>query len=188
MIKERPLTPAGRRVLDVASRLFYDRGIGQVGMELIAAEAGVTKKTVYDRFGSKETLVLAYLRARDERWRAFLNERLATVDDPRERILMTYDANGEWLRANSKRGCSMINACAELPDPAHPVHETAAQQKAWLRELYAGLAAESGFERALADRLLILHEGATVAFSIAGIRNATDTARDTAAALMSAGT
>ncbi|NEE13916.1 helix-turn-helix transcriptional regulator, partial [Streptomyces sp. SID7499] len=48
------MTPAARRALAAAGRLFYDRGIHAVGVDLIAAEAGVTKKTLYDRFGSKE--------------------------------------------------------------------------------------------------------------------------------------
>ncbi|MFD0541572.1 TetR/AcrR family transcriptional regulator [Actinomadura luteofluorescens] len=81
-VHDRPLTPAARRVLQTASELFYERGIGSVGMELIAAEAGVTKKTVYDRFGSKDALILAYLRARDERWRAFTTGRIAEAAAP----------------------------------------------------------------------------------------------------------
>src|SRR5689334_11194512 len=124
-VKDRPLTPAARRVLQVASELFYERGIGSVGLELIAADAGVTKKTVYDRFGSKDALILAYLRARDERWRDFMTGRIAGVADPRERVLATFDVLGEWA-TGSGRGCSMVNACAELPDPSHPVHEVAA--------------------------------------------------------------
>ena len=183
---DRPLTPAAKRVLEVASDLFYNRGIGGVGMELIAAEAGVTKKTVYDRFGSKEALVLAYLRARDERWRAFVTGRLEQVADPRERILATFDALGDWMRTESARGCSMVNALAELPDPDHPGHRAAADQKAWLRELYAGLAAEAGVEDPgkLADQLLITHEGAVVAFSVAGQADAAATARETAEILL----
>ena len=45
------------RVLDVAGRLFYELGIHSVGVDLIAGEAGVTKKTLYARFGSKDALV-----------------------------------------------------------------------------------------------------------------------------------
>lgn len=177
---ERPLTPAARRVLQVAGELFYERGIGSVGMELVAAEAGVTKKTVYDRFGSKEALVLAYLRARDERWRDFLTRWTDAVPGPRDRVLATFDALGEWLSTECGRGCSMVNACAELPDPRHPVHAVAAEQKAWVRDLYAGLVADA----TLADQLLILHEGAVVAFSVAGVRDATAKARAAADALL----
>ncbi|MEV3920302.1 TetR/AcrR family transcriptional regulator [Actinomadura coerulea] len=177
---DRPLTPAARRVLKVASELFYERGIGSVGMELIAAEAGVTKKTVYDRFGSKDALILAYLRARDERWRAFTTARIAEAAGAREQVLATFDALGEWLAAEGGRGCSMVNACAELPDPSHPVHGAAAEQKAWVRALFAGLVGDG----VLADQLLILHEGALVAFSVAGVRDAAASARAAAEALV----
>ncbi|MDL4818113.1 TetR/AcrR family transcriptional regulator [Actinomadura opuntiae] len=177
---ERPLTPAARRVLQVASELFYERGIGSVGMELVAAEAGVTKKTVYDRFGSKEALVLAYLRARDARWREFMTRRIDAVPGPRDRVLATFDALGEWLSTECGRGCSMVNACAELPDPRHPVHGVAAEQKSWVRDLYAGLVADG----TLADQLLILHEGAVVAFSVGGVGDAAAKARAAADALL----
>ncbi|TDC71212.1 TetR/AcrR family transcriptional regulator [Actinomadura sp. GC306] len=180
--QDRPLTPAARRVLKVASELFYDRGIGSVGMELIAAEAGVTKKTVYDRFGSKEALILAYLRTRDERWRGFLTGRLADVPDARERVLATFDALGEWLETESARGCSMVNATAELPDPEHPVHAVAAAQKAWIRDLYADLTGDA--DGPLPDQLLMLHEGAVVAFSVGGVRDAAAKARAAADALL----
>ncbi|WUH96740.1 TetR/AcrR family transcriptional regulator [Spirillospora sp. NBC_00431] len=178
---DRPLTPAGRRVLQVASELFYERGIGSVGMELIAAEAGVTKKTVYDRFGSKDALILAYLRTRDGRWRDFVATRLAAVSgDARERVLAMFDILGEWLDTQCGRGCSMVNACAELPVPSHPVHEVAAEQKSWVRDLYAELTGDG----TLADQLLIIHEGAVVAFSVGGVRDAAATARATAEAIL----
>ncbi|MFD0899894.1 TetR/AcrR family transcriptional regulator [Actinomadura sediminis] len=185
---DRPLTPAARRVLEVASELFYERGITSVGMELVAAEAGVTKKTVYDRFGSKDALVMAYLRARDERWRAFMEERLAAVADPRERVLASFDALGEWLAGGSGRGCSMVNACAELPDASHPVHGLAAEQKAWTRELYARLVRALPGEDAtgtLADQLAIVHEGANIAHSVGGVRDAAAIARTAADAILS---
>ncbi len=60
------MTPAAHRILDAASELYYDRGINSVGMDLVAEQAGTTKKTIYDRFGSKDGLVVAYLEARAE--------------------------------------------------------------------------------------------------------------------------
>ncbi|WP_433326306.1 TetR/AcrR family transcriptional regulator [Spirillospora sp. CA-294931] len=187
---DRPLTPAARRVLEVAERLFYERGIGSVGMELIAAEAGVTKKTVYDRYGCKEALIVAYLRTRDKRWRAFVNDSLAPIADPQSRILATYDALGDWLRRHSPRGCSMVNALAEIPDPDHTVHAVATGQKTWLRDLYADLAAQAGLPDPgrLADQFLLLHEGAIVTFSVANTPDAPEAARAAAAVLLSAST
>ena len=65
---EEPLTPAGERLLEAASTLFYRRGIRAVGVDLIAETAGTTKKTLYDRFGSKDELVARYLRRRSQTW------------------------------------------------------------------------------------------------------------------------
>ncbi|MGH3368001.1 MAG: helix-turn-helix domain-containing protein, partial [Nocardioidaceae bacterium] len=63
-----PLTPAGERLVEAASELFYRRGIRAVGVDLIAEVAGTTKKTLYDRFGSKDGLVVLYLQRRQHRW------------------------------------------------------------------------------------------------------------------------
>ncbi|MBV2363144.1 TetR/AcrR family transcriptional regulator [Streptomonospora nanhaiensis] len=185
----RPLTPAARRVLDTAHELFYTRGINSVGMDLLAERAGITKKTVYDRFGSKDALVVAYLAERDERWRAYLTGHLAGVGGGRERILATFDALGAWLAEHGTRGCAMVNACTELPDADHPGRRVAREQKEWTRGLYRDLAAEAGAADpdALAEALLILHEGATVAFTVLGAPEAARTARRAAEALLPQG-
>jgi AcrR family transcriptional regulator len=54
--------------------MFYRKGIRAVGVDAISAEAGVTKKNPYEKYGSKDELVAAYLRARDDRWRNWLVE------------------------------------------------------------------------------------------------------------------
>ena len=77
------LTPRARRILEVASRLFYLHGIHAVGVDTIAAESGVTKRTLYDRFGSKDALVTAYLQERHDTWWARLEQRLASASRPR---------------------------------------------------------------------------------------------------------
>ncbi|PDP86723.1 TetR family transcriptional regulator [Glycomyces fuscus] len=181
-----PLTPAARRVLDVATELFYTRGINTVGMELVAERAGVTKKTIYDRFGSKQQLVVHYLRARDARWRAYLDGYLERVRTPRERVAATFDALDDWTGAENPRGCAMVNAYAELSDPGHPGRAVAEEQKRWLRALYTDLAERSGAEEpgALGDALAMLHEGAVVARNVTGVADAVRTARAAADALM----
>src|SRR3954469_4602324 len=76
---EPTLTPAARRILDAATDLFYSRGINTLGVELVAQQRGPTKKAIYDRFGSKEGLVVAYLEARARRWQAHVSDHLARV-------------------------------------------------------------------------------------------------------------
>ncbi|MEU3022511.1 TetR/AcrR family transcriptional regulator [Nocardiopsis alba] len=186
--EQSPLTPAARRVLAVASELFYTRGINTVGMELVAEEAGVTKKTIYDRFGSKQRLVVAYLRGRDERWNDFLMSRVEAHEAPAARILATFDALGEWMDRENERGCAMVNAYAELSDPEHPGRTVAEEQKVRLRELYRDLSAETGAvdPGILGDTLAMLHEGAVVGRNVTGIADAAATARNAAGALLRA--
>ncbi|MEV0600467.1 TetR/AcrR family transcriptional regulator [Streptomyces sp. NPDC050315] len=159
------MTPGARRVRDAAARLFYERGIHAVGVDLIAAEAGVTKKTLYDRFGAKDRIVVEYLADRDERWRAFLDDRLeAAPAEPAARILAVFDASRDWAGEHGGRGCSMINAHAEITDPAHPAYPVMVGQKAWMLGLFTRLAREidpgRGEERG--RTLMLLHEGALV--------------------------
>src|SRR4051794_10661126 len=89
------LTAAGGRLLEAASALFYRRGIRAVGVDLVADEAGTTKKTLYDRFGSKDELVALYLRRRARRWHAHLVAHLDGSDDV-GRALSVFDVLGAW--------------------------------------------------------------------------------------------
>lgn len=163
------LTPGARKILDTASQLFYDRGITATGVDTIAAAAQVTKRTLYNRFGSKEALVAAYLRERDLRWRTLVTAAVEERAPGPPRVLAPFDVLEPWS-ATSHRGCAFVNALAELPDPAHPAHQVAAEEKAWLRALFVRLLDESGSRgdgaHRLADQLMCLHEGALVLHSL----------------------
>ncbi|MGF0116257.1 TetR/AcrR family transcriptional regulator [Promicromonospora sp. Marseille-Q5078] len=166
MTEQTALTPAARRILDAASRLFYARGLHAVGVDTIAAEAGVTKKTLYDRFGSKEALEVAYLRARDVRWEEHLRAALAAHPEAGiDRVLVLFDAVEGWTAAEGGRGCAAINALAEVDDPAHPVAAEVARQKEWVRRLVSHECREAGLARPgeLADALVLLYDGALAA-------------------------
>ena len=183
---EEQLTPGARRILDVASELFYARGIHAVGVDTIAAESGVTKRTLYNRFGSKDALVAMYLDVRDRRWR----DRVATLleaapADPVRRVLVPFDLLPQWL-PDSSRGCSFVNAFAELPDPDHPGRKLIVAEKQWLRNLFHDLLVEAGAAHPdeLAVQLLSLHEGAIVSYSIADEPTAAIAARAAAQALV----
>ncbi|MEG8181464.1 TetR/AcrR family transcriptional regulator [Nocardia terpenica] len=180
------LTPAGARILQTASRLFYEQGIRAIGVEAIAEEAGVTKKTLYDRFGSKDDLIVAYLRARDELWRSTLVEYVDTHDGSAgQKLLATFDALREWMCERNPRGCAFVNAYVELPDD-HPGQGVARDQKAWLLTYFAKLAREAHAEdpELLASQLLILHEGACIANSMKSMDEAARRARDMAEILL----
>lgn len=184
-----PNTPAGERILAAAVDLFYARGIRAVGVDTLAEAAGTTKKTIYDRFGSKDQLVVAYLRRRHERWQAFLAARLArSRRTGADRVLAVLDAAEAWTR-DHPRGCAFVNAHAEIGAQAdHPGLAVITEEKAATREVYAALLREAGRADAeeLASRLHLLHEGALVARTVAGRAEAFDTARAAASTLVAA--
>ena len=161
------LTAAGTRLLDAASDLFYLRGVRAVGVDLIAETAGTTKKTLYDRFGSKDALVALYLLRRAHRWRAHLLAQLGDAaaggepgdSDPRgERaVLLVFEALETWM-GTQRRGCAFVNAYAELGDGEHPAVAVIRAEKAWMRHLFGALSRDE----ALGAHLHLLYEGTLV--------------------------
>ncbi|MCR6489588.1 TetR/AcrR family transcriptional regulator [Amycolatopsis sp. OK19-0408] len=165
MARTRP-GDAGAKVLKAASTLFYRDGIHAVGVDTVAAEAGVTKAALYGNFGSKSRLVVAYLRERDRRWQEQVDAITAGGEDPRVRLLAVFDAYETWLSAESYRGCAFLNAASEFPDPADPVREVVRHHKTALRGYLAAQLKRLGAGHAdhedLADELMLLLEGAAV--------------------------
>ncbi|UED83540.1 TetR/AcrR family transcriptional regulator [Streptomyces profundus] len=184
------LTPGAQRILDVASELFYRRGIHAVGVDTIAAESGVTKRTLYNRFGSKDNLLTTYLETRDRRWRDLIDARLtAEGEDAVRRVLVPFAVLPEWL-TESDRGCSFVNAFAELPDTDHPGRKVITDEKKWLRAFFHDRLNEAGVKPTpagtLAVQLLSLHEGAIVATAIADADDAAQATLSAAEALVTA--
>ncbi|MGW0789154.1 TetR/AcrR family transcriptional regulator [Streptomyces sp. NPDC002911] len=161
MQEARLMTPAGRRIVAAAEELFYDRGITAVGVDLIAEHSGVTKRTLYNQFGSKDHLVATYLAERDQRWRSLVRAAVDACDSPVEAVTAPFEALRTWGGTNT-RGCAFINALAEIPDASHPAYLIATNQKLWLLNLFEELATEAGCSgpAPLAAQLLVLHEGA----------------------------
>jgi AcrR family transcriptional regulator len=182
------LTPGARRILDVASALFYDHGIRGIGVDTIAAVSGVTKRTLYDRFGSKDELVACYLRARHDRWRAEVLAAVEQATDAAGRVLAPFDVLEQWGPTRSVRGCAFVNAYAELDDADHAGRAVIDENKGWLREFFATelLTAGVADREPLAVQLLVLHEGAMVAHAVGREPSAPRRARDAARVLIHA--
>lgn len=183
----RPLTPAGERILAAATELFYSRGLHAVGVDLIAETAGTTKKTLYDRFRSKDALIALYLQRRAERWQAFVLDYLDehAPEPGADRVIAVLDALDAWMMTY-RRGCSFVNAQAEIADPNHPAIAVIRAEKQWVRNRYELLAREAGFNRPdlLGSQLTLLHEGAIVERTVGGRTDALDVARSAARALL----
>lgn len=183
------LTPAARKILAAASELFYTRGIHVVGVEAVAAAAGVTKKTIYDRFGSKETLIAAYLDERSARWQRWLSDAIERAPGD-QRLLAPFGALDSWLADQPRRGCAFVNAAAELPTADEHGRRVADREKRQMRHLFTELAtdAHQPDPETLGAQLYMLHEGATVAYVLNGDDTAVATARSAAQRLCSSTT
>jgi len=179
------MTPAGQRLLATASELFYHRGIHAVGVDLIAEQAGTTKKTLYDRFGSKDNLVAHYLQARFERWQVFFDERIAAIEPGMDQVLTAFDVLGEWLGLNTC-GCAFVNANAEIGRTGHPGVAVIHAEKTWMRERYEELVGAAGLPPALGGYLHLLHEGAIVALTAGARADAVAEAKSAAGKLLGA--
>lgn len=175
-------TPAGERLLAAAEQLFYDQGIGAVGVDLVAESAGVTKRTLYQRFGSKQDLVVAYLRRRAHRWQTLLLADLGRQPAGSAQVLAVFDTAERWA-ADNPRGCAFVNAWAELGTSSAAVGDAIREEKRWMLELFLALTGDA----ATADRLHLVHEGAHVTATTLGDRDAYAKARATARVLLAAG-
>lgn len=183
---EQDLTPAARRILDAATDLFYSRGINSVGVELVAERAGTTKKTIYDRFGSKDGLVVAYLEARARRWQTHVTEHVSRVEGGAgDQAVAVIDALESWLEL-ADRGCGFVAAYAELSTSSQRATTVVRAEKAWMRAYFDRLLAEGDVEDdgSLARQLALVQEGAVVESTAGGSPYALDDARTAMRTLM----
>ncbi len=148
-----------------ALQAFYAGGFNAVGMDRLARETGVSKTAIYKHFRTKEELILATLRLRDEQFRNWLIRKIETLaSEPRKQLVAIFDALAEWFYEDGFRSCMFIKASSEYQDRGHPIHATAAEHKRLLLNYIRALADKAGANNpdALAHRLLIITEGAIV--------------------------
>lgn len=141
----------------------------------------------YDRFGSKERLVVEYLAGRDRDWRMHLDTHLREAGfSPAEQLSAVFEASASWARAHSGKGCSMINAHAEISDPAHPAYAVIIEQKRWMLALFTDLAVAAGVAEParVGEQIMLLHEGALVTAGMRVVDDAFGRAAEAAAALL----
>jgi AcrR family transcriptional regulator len=154
-------SPGSReRILSVAGSLFYREGIHATGVERIAEEAGVSKRTMYQHFGNKTQLVEEYLRGIHDSG-GMPNEKAldAPGASPRNRLLAIFDSPP----TDRFRGCPFHNAAVEAADHMPGVHAVVHEHKLQFITRLTEVAAEAGAKDPyqLGHQLAVLFEGAT---------------------------
>ncbi|WP_265583842.1 TetR/AcrR family transcriptional regulator [Chitinimonas koreensis] len=135
----------------------------------MARSGGVTKKTLYSHFPTKEALIDAALRLREARFLARLDAALA-ARPPREAMRAYVGFILDWSGEADFHGCAFINASAEYAEPEAPPHRLALAHKRQVRARLAARLAEAAVAEpaAQADALFLLGEGLIVAHQVDG--------------------
>jgi AcrR family transcriptional regulator len=169
------------RIIETADRLFYGQGIRAVGVDTIAAEVGISKRTLYNHFPSKDELIVAYLSRR------FAPLRESDLP-PAEQILGEFDRLGRGFASNGYRGCPFVNAVTELGKPGHAANKIAIafkeQRRVWFRDLLARLSVAD--PEGLATQLALLVDGAIAGALVRGDATMASAAREAARVLLAA--
>jgi AcrR family transcriptional regulator len=150
---------ARERIQSAARSLFYCKGIHATGVERIAEQARVSKRTMYQQFPSKTHLVEQYLRRIDDTGGMPNEQALLTPGaTPRNRLLAIFDSPP----ADRFRGCPFHNAAVEAADEMPGVHDIVHEHKlqfiARLAEAAAQVGARDPYQ--LGHQLAVLFEGA----------------------------
>ncbi len=155
------------RIVAAASKLFYGEGIGRVSMDAVAEKAGLTKRTLYYHFKSKDELVAAYLHGRDqpnlalfERWF------VGTEGGPADKIRGIFLNLARSARHPKWKGCGFLRTTAELANmPGHPAIKVGAAHKKkfenWVRTIFEAEGIENGLP--LARQITLLMDGSFAA-------------------------
>jgi AcrR family transcriptional regulator len=177
------------KILTVATALFETRGIHASGVDLIIAESGIAKATLYKYFPSKNELILEYLKDKSNRFYSWINEKLAdTKGESREVLFQLCDLFEQWITTPNFNGLPFHIGSVEFPDPAHPVHLFSIGLSNELQQYLSKLSERAGVKDAqtLGQQLMIIFEGGALIERLSPNSGAAKRARNAAITLIEA--
>ncbi|CDX39849.1 TetR family transcription regulator [Mesorhizobium sp. SOD10] len=156
--------PTRKRLVDAATKLFYAEGIGRVSVDAVAEKAGLTKRTLYYHFKSKDDLIAAYLDGRDqpnlEQMAGWFDAAEGGADKKVEAIFTNL---ARVARHPKWKGCGFLRTAAELAAmPGHPAVKAGARHKTNFEKWLAGALSDHnvGQAKMLAREIVLLMDGA----------------------------
>jgi AcrR family transcriptional regulator len=176
------------RILDAAVRLFNAQGVHTTGIDQIIAESGVAKRTFYNHFDSKNKVIAAYYRLKDDAWFSRLAHHSSIPTNPVDRVLGLFDGLKEWFQEDDFAGCTFIRGLSDFgqkssdPELVTCVTEHFSRTKDLLTKLLA--AARPGCDQQLVNQMMSLIAGATVVAHASRDPSVADTNKEVARALL----
>ncbi|OKO89245.1 TetR family transcriptional regulator [Bradyrhizobium sp. NAS80.1] len=158
------LNPTRKRIIDAATKLFYAEGIGRVSVDAVAEKAGLTKRTLYYHFQSKDDLIAAYLDARDQpNLKQMAGWFESEEGGPDRKVQAIFSNLARVARHPKWKGCGFLRTAAELAAmPGHPAIKVGARHKANFESWLADEMANRGLlePKTLAREIVLLMDGA----------------------------
>ncbi len=182
-----PKVSRREHLIQTALELFAQHGYHGAGINLILEKAGVSKKTLYHHFRSKEELILAVLQHYDGLFRNHFMRRVEELEpEPGKRIGAVFDVAEEWFRESRFFGCMFINVIGEYSDRESPFRQICRQFKAMMRRYFVHLCREADVADAatLGEEIAMLFEGAIVTAQISRQPEVARTAKRAAGILL----
>ena len=149
-------------VIDTASRLFYQQGYANTGINQIIEESGVVKSSMYQGFRSKEDILMAYLETAGSTTDEALLQAANKHKDPKRKVLGVFDYVMDLVQQDEYNGCNFLNIISETPKDGTRIRQQIKKQKDGVRGLFRSLLAQIDKEH-LADDIYLLFEGALIA-------------------------
>ena len=150
------------RLLDAAAQLFYREGIG-VGVQELCRTAGVSKRSMYQLFDSKDEVVAASLERMAPGYWAALAPSDQDHRGPRARILHVFERLEQQAASPDFRGCPFVAVAVETKRPGHPASLVARRHKDALTSFFRQEAERAGAPEPalLAQQLTVVFDGAS---------------------------
>lgn len=157
-------------LFETAARLFYEQGYRATGVDMIAAESGIGKMTLYRHYPSKDDLIVAYLERVDREFWEHFEASGAEAETPRDRLIAFFASLQQYVTTPTCHGCPLLNVTSEYPEQDYPGHQVALAHKRAVRTRFRQLAEAAGARQpdALADTLVLLMDGAYMAARVFG--------------------
>ena len=144
-------------LVTTALRLFAEGGYHGTGIDAILKRAGVSKKTLYNHFRSKEELILAVLRHYDSVFRNdFMRRVELSSDSPRERLLSVFDVAESWFAKDEFYGCMFIKAIGEYSENSVSIREICKEFKRLVRDYFHDLCVQNAVRDPRRSRMRLL--------------------------------
>lgn len=175
------------QLINTAIELFREYGYHATGIDKIVEKAGVSKKTLYTHFRSKEELLIAALRHHDGLFRNnFMRQVDILAKTPQEKLLAIFDVAEGWFSQKKFFGCMFINVIGEYSQKDSSIRDICKQFKRLMRNYIRDLCLQAGAKEPdiLADKLALLFEGAVVTSQISQNPDASKTAKNIARSLV----